>query len=254
MFIGMNRSGSSLVGSLLNAHRHVLIAHELNALHFVRRRFSRNQLYWLLREQDQAFENADRQWYGYNYRVAGQWQGRCKRILVIGDKHAGGATHILGRRPELVSRLMGLVGVPVKMVHVVRNPLDNIATVHRLQSLSFEAAADYYFEHTATNGRLMRKYASDVITIHLEDVIRQPADAIRQVCDFLGLDAPEDYLQSCGQLVFREPRRTRDAFAWPAQLLADICRRTASVDFLDRYVADIARLASSPSQPSLLAA
>jgi hypothetical protein len=250
LFIGMNRSGSSLVGSLLNAHRRALIAHELNALHFVRRRFTRSQLFYLLREQDRAFENADRQWYGYDYRVTGQWQGMYERLQVIGDKHAGGATHVLGRCPDLLPRLSQTVGVPVKLVHVVRSPLDNIATVHRLQKLSLAAATEYYFEHTATNSRLLRKYANAVVTVHLEDFIRQPADELRRVCSFLELDAPLDYLQNCGQAVFAEPRRTRGECPWPARLVAHIGERASEVSFLDRYVAEIRRFAAE-QQPCI---
>ena len=235
LFIGVNRSGSSLVGSLLNAHRHALIAHELNALHFVRRRFSRAQLFYLLRAQDRAFENAGRQWYGYDYRVENQWQGRCERLLVVGDKHAGGATHLLGRRPDLVQRLAGRVQLPVKMIHVVRHPLDNIATIHRRQALTLEAATDYYFEHATTNVRLVRKYGSDVLTIALEDVIGEPAANIARVCAFLGLDAPPDYLSDCAQAVFAEPRQSRREVVWPPALFAKVVQQISQVAFLSRY-------------------
>ena len=36
LFIGYARSGHSLVGSFLNAHRHAVIAHELNLLWYAR--------------------------------------------------------------------------------------------------------------------------------------------------------------------------------------------------------------------------
>ncbi len=235
LFIGVNRSGSSLVGSLLNAHRHALIAHELNALHFVRRRFSRMQLFYLLRAQDRAFERADRQWYGYDYRVEDQWQGRCERLLVIGDKHAGGATHLLGRRPELIQRLAGCVRVPVKMIHVVRHPLDNIATIHRRQNLSLDAATAYFFDHVATNARLLRKYGAEVLTIALEDMIAEPQESIAHVCAHLGLDAPAEYLAACAKFVFAEPRQSRRGLIWPPALAAEVNRRSAQVTFLSRY-------------------
>src|SRR5262245_3468595 len=146
LFIGHGRSGSSLVGSLLNAHRHAVIAHELNTLHFVKRHFTRLQLNWLLWAQDQAFGCAGREWTGYDYRVPGQWQGRFERLLVIGDKHAGGATRVLGQRPAILDRLRQTVGVPVKLIHVVRHPLDNIATLHRRMNLPLADAAKIYFD------------------------------------------------------------------------------------------------------------
>jgi len=235
LFIGVNRSGSSLVGSLLNAHRHALIAHELNALHFVRRRFSRAQLFYLLRAQDRAFEKAGRQWYGYDYRVEGQWQGRCEQLLVIGDKHAGGATHILGRRPELVQRLADRVQARVKMIHVVRHPLDNIATIHRLQNLSLAAATKYYFEHAATNARLVRKYGTDVLTLALEEVIAQPQANIAKLCGFLGLAAAPDYLDACRRAVFAQPRLSRSKVVWPPALVAEVDRQASKIAFLARY-------------------
>ncbi|MFP6611228.1 MAG: hypothetical protein VB835_02870, partial [Pirellulales bacterium] len=37
MFIGQPRSGTSLLGSILNAHRRMCVAQELNALRYVRR-------------------------------------------------------------------------------------------------------------------------------------------------------------------------------------------------------------------------
>lgn len=238
LFVGVNRSGSSLVGSLVNAHRNALIAHELNALHFVRRRFTRAQLFYLLRAQDRAFEQAGRQWYGYDYRIENQWQGRCERLLVIGDKHAGGATHLLGRRPELVQQLAARVQASVKMIHVVRHPLDNIATIHRRQNLSLEAATTYYFDHAATNARLVRKYGPDVLTIALEDVIAEPQPHLARACAFLDLDAPPNYLACCADAVFAEPRQSRHSVEWPAELVADVQRRSAGVSFLSRYTGE----------------
>ncbi len=43
-FIGYARSGHTLVATLLNAHRQVMIAHELDAIRFVRHGFRRAQL------------------------------------------------------------------------------------------------------------------------------------------------------------------------------------------------------------------
>ena len=50
---------------------------------------------------------------------------------MIGDKKGGKSTLRLGERPELLDRLAATVAVPVKIIQVVRNPYDNIATMHR---------------------------------------------------------------------------------------------------------------------------
>ncbi len=236
LFIGHARSGSSLVGSLLNAHRHALIAHELNAMHFVKRRFPRSVLYWLLHRQDQAFEQAGRQWTGYDYKVQGQWQGRCERLLVIGDKHASGASRLLGERPELLARLRRTVGGSVKMVHVVRHPLDNIATLHHRQNISMPEAIDLYLRLAETNARLVREHPADVVTIHHEDMIAQPQVELARLCRFLDLDAPPAYLQACSATLFPSPRRTRSTIAWPAGAVEEIREGCRDVPFLQRYL------------------
>jgi len=235
LFIGHARSGSSLVGSLLNAHRHALIAHELNAMHFVKRRFPRSVLYWLLYRQDQAFEQAGRQWAGYDYKVSGQWQGRSERLLVIGDKHASGASRLLGERPKLLARLQRAVGT-VKMVHVIRHPLDNIATLHRRQNFPLPEAIDVYLRLAATNARLVREHPGDVVTIHHEDMIAQPQLELTRMCRFLDLDAPPAYLQACAATLFTSPRRTRSTVAWPAGAVEEIREGCRDVPFLQRYL------------------
>ena len=76
MFIGQPRSGTSLLGSLLNAHRNVLVSQELNALKYVRRGYSKNQLFWLIKENERKFARSGRKWTGYEYNVDSKWQGK----------------------------------------------------------------------------------------------------------------------------------------------------------------------------------
>ena len=92
-FIGYPRSGHSLVGSLLNAHPEILIAHELDALGYVEHHFGRAQLYALLLERDQVFASMGRKWMGYDYVVPNQFQGRWSRLRVIGDKRLRHSRH-----------------------------------------------------------------------------------------------------------------------------------------------------------------
>ena len=56
MFIGYPRSGHSLVGSLLDAHSQVVIAHEMNVLKFIDvAEFTAPELYWLILENSRLF-------------------------------------------------------------------------------------------------------------------------------------------------------------------------------------------------------
>jgi len=136
-FIGYGRSGHSLIGSLLNAHADITISHELDALRFVQRHFRRAQIYSLILSRDRAFGAMDRTWTGYDYRVPNQHQGDYSSIKVIGDKRGGASSERLGQHPEVLDRLRRTVKVPIRVIHVVRNPFDIITTNFNRTEMSF---------------------------------------------------------------------------------------------------------------------
>src|SRR6476659_2173203 len=116
IFIGYPRSCHSLLGSLLDAHPEMVIAHELDVLTFVAAGWPRRALYSRILNHDATFTESGRQWFGYDYRVPGQWQGRVSKLRVIGDKKGGKTTERLGARPDLLERLRHTVEVPVRLV------------------------------------------------------------------------------------------------------------------------------------------
>lgn len=74
-----------------------------------------------------------------------QWQGRYRSLCVIGDKQGGGTALRLRARPYLLDRLRRTVEVPVKLVHIVRNPYDNISTIARKHHMPLTDSIDFYF-------------------------------------------------------------------------------------------------------------
>jgi hypothetical protein len=89
MFLGYPRSGHSLVGSLLDAHPDVVIAHELDALRLLRLRFGRDQLYALILANDRSFTAAGRRWTGSDDTVPGGWQGESGPCACWATRRAG---------------------------------------------------------------------------------------------------------------------------------------------------------------------
>ena len=62
------------------------------------------------------------------------YQGVYKSYIdVIGDKSGGGSAKLLKDIPKqwesVYKKLKSVVGVPVKAIHVIQNPYDNIASV-----------------------------------------------------------------------------------------------------------------------------
>jgi hypothetical protein len=236
MFIGQPRSGTSLLGSLLNAHRHMLISQELNALKYLRNGYRRSQLLWLIYQNEKTFAARGRQWTGYEYNVPTQWQGRWEVLRVIGDKKAGKSTEELTRHPHLLSRLERLIGVPVSILHIVRNPFNVITTIHRkVKGTSLTSAADMYFSRCATNWRLMQERPEQIWTLRLEDFIRDPRAHLRSICEWLDVTADEGYLEDCAGIVFAKPHQSRFDIMWPTELIESVRDRMSVFPFLGGY-------------------
>jgi hypothetical protein len=240
LFIGNGRCGTSLLGSLLNAHRHVCIGHELNVLRYVARGYRRDQLLWLLVKQDAIFGQLGRQWTGYDYEVPNQWQGRFEKLLVVGDKKAGLTSAMLGKRPGLLKKLEDRIRMPLRIIHLVRHPQNVITTMHRKQGWSLEAAADNFFGRCETNWRLMNERPETVHTLYLEELIAEPQRHLLDLCQFMGVEPLEDYLRDASSIVLATPRQSRSAVPWPAELLRSVERRTAAFPYLAQYEVEAA--------------
>lgn len=238
LFVGYARSGSSLAGSLLDAHRHSLIAQELDALGFVGDGWERGELFALIELNAERFTREGREWTGYSYDVPGQWQGRVRELRVIGDKKAGRSTRRLIERPELLPQLRERVQVPLRFVHVVRNPYDNIATRQRrgAQRRTLRESIELYFRLArAVDVVRDRIGAHAMLDVRHEDLVARPRAELARMCDFLGLDAPEAYLEDAAEVVHPSPNRTRARAGWTKPLIRDVRARCADHPALAGY-------------------
>ena len=245
MFVGYPKSGHSLFGSLLDAHPDAIIAHEQDALRYLGAGFGRAQLFHLLLENSRRYAGAGRNWNVYSYTVPGQWQGRFRKLRVIGDKKGALSTLRLDRDPGLQARIRKTAGVPVKYVHVVRNPYDNISTMLRDGVFGWRtngrghdlarSIEDYFSLCEAMRRFEERTDPGDVFEIRHEEIVEDPERALRGLCDFLGLDTPEDYLRDCAGTVFRAPSRSRNKVEWSAEEVELVRRRAEEFRFLRGY-------------------
>ncbi|PJF37677.1 MAG: hypothetical protein CUN55_20860, partial [Phototrophicales bacterium] len=65
---------------------------------------------------------------GYSYHI-NEYQGRANPLHVIGDKTAARSSKILGNNLQLVNQLRNTVKMPIRVLHMTRNPYDVIATM-----------------------------------------------------------------------------------------------------------------------------
>jgi hypothetical protein len=247
MFVGTPRSGHSLVGSILDAHPEIVLAHEEDALRYVAVGAARDELFDRLCANSQKMAAGGRAWSGYSYDMPGQHQGVTSTVRVLGDKKGAQSTRRLGCRPGLLRLLRSTVRVPLRVVHVIRRPLDNIATMAyracgskdaRVTPRALTAAARRYFTLHETVQAIASELAADEhLVVHGDDLAADARVEIARVLKFLGVAADPEFLDATRALVRPEPNRSAGRFQWSPTLAREIEVSVCNDPLLARYSA-----------------
>ena len=241
MFIGHTKSGSSLVGALLDAHPEIILADEADVLRYVIDGFGKEQIFHILlkgsyREAMKGRVTA-RRLDPYSLAVPDQWQGRYRQLRVIGDSKAGPSVRRLSKRPELLGKTQKVMkGVGSKFIHVIRNPFDPMSVMMIRGKRTFENALEHYFDYCETLVALRKQLdSSNLIAVRYEEFVQQPEMKLAEVCRFLGVDVDEDYLGACAGILHDSPERSREMVEWRADWIEIVQKRIEQVDFLEGY-------------------
>ena len=254
-FIGYSRSGHTIVGSMLDAHPDIVISTEADVFNLLNQGYRRNGMYFFLEFWSKFIARImGNQWTGYDYRVPGWYQGAKKEPKIIGDKKGSKSLKRIMAKPRLTSVLSKRAGIPVKYVHVVRNPFDNIATMHNrspeVQNVSntktsttgakvypqiLKGKIDVYFRKAKGVRDLLETQDLDVLHIHHEDLISKPKRTMKRLLKFLGLPVSKDYLAACAGIIFESPHKSRNSFEWPEDLKAKVEKKMQKIPFLADY-------------------
>ncbi len=240
MFVGYARSGHSLIGALLDAHPNVIIADQLDAMKYIQDGIGKQHLFELILHNSQLSVQRGRARGGHLYGVSNQWQGRFTSMRVIGDKKGQQATLHLRDDPKLLWKLEQTIALPVKLIHVIRNPYDNIATKYlkrlRHGTVDFQSLIEEHFLLYQTVADIKRRVASeDMLDIPHEAMIERPVLWLQTLCKFLGINCPDDYTTACSQVVFSSPNKSRHKIDWDQDDIERVRAQMASYDFLSGY-------------------
>lgn len=237
LFIGAPRNGHSLVGALLDAHPQMVVAHELGLPRYVAARFSRRQVLHLLATNARRQAARGRPHIHYSHAVPGQWQGRYRDLRVIGDKHGEGFLLSVQARPWLTGAVLERFD-PAYFIHVLRNPYDALASVttSSKRGQSLERASAYFEGLYGTLEQVRRQVPPErLFLLRFEQFLGAPRARLAETCAFLGVDAPDDYLDACAAIVLARPEDHRNLVPWDAAARSRVERMIAQHDFLEGY-------------------
>ncbi|XP_020617575.1 uncharacterized protein LOC110055526 isoform X2 [Orbicella faveolata] len=273
-FIGYPRSRHSLLGSLLDAHPHMVIADETNAFG----KWSSNPNKWMnhsvyayydtiFNASQRAIKRGRRSGVfkesvvnttsKYRYYVPNQWQSTFDQYIeIIGDK-AGGYTAFAMKRTnavEAVHLLEKTAGAKVKFVHVVRNPFDNIATMvlrkrdikerygeHKLKVNApeeLDTKIKTYFSMAEGCNLARETFPGSVIDVPSIEIVKNPVETLRRICQFLEIACTEQYLLDCAATVDPVPSITRDFIEWTAEQKHKVYDMMGKYSFFEGYSFD----------------
>lgn len=241
MFVGHVKSGGTMIGSLLDAHPNVILADEADVLSFMANGFSREQIYHVLLKSSRRAvlqgRVTARRLNAYSFLVPNQWQGRYSKLEVIGVSRAGPSTQKFGRDPALLHQLIELMGgLDVKLIHVIRNPYDPISLMMIRGKRTHANAIKHYFDYCETLESIRASMSdSTLLSVRYEDFVDQPELNLVRICQFLGIDATEEYKRACLSILYDSPDKSRQLVNWDQEWKSAVQHKIEQFGFLEGY-------------------
>lgn len=241
LFVGHNKSGTSLLGGLLDAHERVVLSDEADALKYIDAGVSREELFRILfrasRSEARKGRITARRLGAYAYAVPGQWQGRADMPVVVGDSMSGTTTRKIAARPGLIEAVEECVSpTALRVLQVIRNPFDPISLMVIRGNRSIANSVDHYFQACDRLIDIRERLGEERLRqVYYEDLVRAPSQELEHVAHYLGFETEPKYLEACSALVQRGFEDSRNRIDWEDHWIEEVERRIDEYAFLQGY-------------------
>ena len=268
LFLGYPRSGHSIVGTLMDSHPNMIIANEFPFMASLLSPPSRNSItkhglfnaLYLNSRTDMVYGKRgvyglERK--GYLLNINGSFQGQFDKLKVIGNKKGGQITYdFYFHSSETTAAFKWLqkeIGIPIHVLHVVRNPYDMIATQalynagkegHKYKASESNKLNDTSLVKSATEQFTLRANAVvsmtrilhlNVLLVRHEDLVNEPQRTMLKICNFLHVNCTDDYLRLCKEKVDPNMSRSRNLITWTDHLRDRVDSLIEQFDFFNGY-------------------
>ena len=207
IFMRYKRSGSALLVNLLDAHSGIIfVRNEELFSKYHRWKDDPTKIYEHLYNNSKRYRDKPFSANGYEYPIDGV--GTVNVPLVIGHKSSTRNFIPMAEDPKKLQDFQAAVDLPLKFVHLVRNPYNLVGA--RWQQKEFRrvnaplgSLIDHLQEQVDAN-RKMRNQATTYHQLHLEDLIEIHYKTISALCDYLEVPVSHFHMKKCYNLIFKK--------------------------------------------------
>lgn len=235
LVIGNSRSGSTILGSIVDAHPNAVVANETMASQAFWRGMSKGDILREIIENSSANYRSGRKSEDYQYQIGASPESKSS-VCVYGDKIWNPATLLLHGDYHLISNLENQLSARVVMIASIRNPFDTIATMHRRSQAPVKDRIRWFFMHCEALAALEEKtiQANYLISYH-ERLIDCPDEEISRICRALMLPLDHQHLRNVKRLLYKRPKQSGAAIDWTVADVEDVLERMQRFPFLSMY-------------------
>jgi hypothetical protein len=217
-FVGEGRSGHTIVSAILGSHPNIKMGEEQKYIgKWLREGWTKPQIIAHLLES--GVGRARRELNFPNIDTPKD------PLLCIGDKCGWDAVLEVKKRGyqgDILADFGAFMGLPMKVIVTVRNPLDNISAWYQSDKMK-----RMYSEDELRCRRMIRRYKQfydvaervikghDTFFLHNEELIQDPAKITSELCAWLNIPCDSDWQNMCVSRVFKKPNQKRFLAAWP---------------------------------------
>lgn len=205
LFIGSSKTGSNLVGSILNAHPNIVMANNYQLLSHLDKKQKTKTIYHDMQRKT-VMQAALRRM----KKIKGAWQGSNER----GQPHLIGDNMVITMHYEgknLTHQLKKLVNVtrlPLKLIHVVVQAPSNTKNSATMKSTSTHDTKMKDIQYSLTdfltqlklNPKMLGKNAQ-VVSVDFPTFTANPLAGVPKLCSDLEVECSTDFVQAVSQMI-----------------------------------------------------
>jgi len=216
LFIGSPRTGSTLLGQIINYHPNCLVANEFRLLNKIiveeknfklslkrLERYALKQFYKGL-ENDKKYGKVlhvyQKKWKNFEY-LAKEPEFKKQEIKLIGDKKAGGNIQVINEYPNETKFFFEKIK-QLYFIQIIRNPVHAAVSLMNSHAYeNFEKAVNHILQQTVRAIEFSRQPNINYYSLYYEDLMEEPELEIRNIFNWLNIDVQDSWLKKIKEII-----------------------------------------------------